>query len=146
MHSFDILVEPNTGRLSVTAMDRDFEHAHDEAEWVEWGARSPLQPLYPGPWLRDLDSVLPVAQTALAARAGADCPVLDSASLYLDDEAPRWQVVDIAFERRLPRTIRLDELRRHAAALGDFPLLARGNRLSVLPVTQAQWNAILALA
>ena len=74
----------------------------------------------------------------------------DPQSDYFDPrsppEAPRWQVVDIAFERRLPRTIRLDELRRHAAALGDFPLLARGNRLSVLPVTQAQWNAILALA
>ena len=37
-------------------------------------------------------------------------------------------------------------LRRHAAALGDFPLLARGNRLSVLPVTRAQWDRILALA
>ena len=49
------------------------------------------------------------------------------------------------FSVKLPRTISLDELRGHAARLGDFPLLARGNRLSVLPVTAQQWNAILAL-
>ena len=86
----------------------------------------------------------------VASQAYPDPTQFDPQSDYFDPrsppEAPRWQVVDIAFERRLPRTIRLDELRRHAAALGDFPLLARGNRLSVLPVTQAQWNAILALA
>ena len=86
----------------------------------------------------------------VASQAYPDPTQFDPQSDYFDPrsppEAPRWQVVDIAFERRLPRTIRLDELRRHAAALGDFPLLARGNRLSVLPVTQALWNAILALA
>jgi len=94
IHSFDILVEPNTGRLSVTAMDRDFEHAHDEAEWVEWGARSPLQPLYPGPWLRDLDSVLPSALAQLANRASGECLLPDSASLFVDEHgAPCWQIV-----------------------------------------------------
>lgn len=86
----------------------------------------------------------------VASQAYPDPTQFDPQSDYFDPksppEAPRWQMVDIAFERRLPRTIRLDELRRHAAALGDFSLLARGNRLSVLPVTQAQWNAILALA
>ncbi len=86
----------------------------------------------------------------VASQAYPDPTQFDPQSDYFDPksppEAPRWQMVDIAFERRLPRTIRLDELRRHAAALGDFPLLARGNRLSVLPVTQSQWNAILALA
>jgi predicted RNA-binding protein with PUA-like domain len=30
-------------------------------------------------------------------------------------------------------------------ALSDFALVRKGNRLSVLPVTEAQWRAILAL-
>lgn len=60
-------------------------------------------------------------------------------------ETPRWWLVDVGFERRLSRTISLDELRRHAAALDDFALLRRGNRLSVLPVSAAQWNYILDL-
>jgi predicted RNA-binding protein with PUA-like domain len=39
----------------------------------------------------------------------------------------------------------LDELRSHADALDDFVLLRRGTRLSVLPVTAAQWKHILTL-
>ena len=91
-----------------------------------------------------------VGTARVASAAYADPTQFDPLSDYFDPksspEAPRWQMVDVAFERKLPRTISLDELRRHAAALGDFPLLARGNRLSVLPVTCAQWDSILALA
>lgn len=91
-----------------------------------------------------------VGTARVASAAYADPTQFDPLSDYFDPksspEAPRWQMVDVAFERKLPRTISLDELRRHAAALGDFPLLARGNRLSVLPVTRAQWDRILALA
>lgn len=91
-----------------------------------------------------------VGTARVASAAYADPTQFDPQSDYFDPksspEAPRWQMVDVAFERKLPRTISLDELRRHAAALGDFPLLARGNRLSVLPVTCAQWDSILALA
>ena len=41
--------------------------------------------------------------------------------------------------------ISLAELKRRAAMLEDFALLRRGNRLSVLPVSAAQWAFILAL-
>ncbi|HRO87005.1 MAG TPA: EVE domain-containing protein [Chiayiivirga sp.] len=86
----------------------------------------------------------------VASAAYPDPTQFDPQSDYFDPKstpaAPRWQMVDVAFERKLPRTISLDELRRHADALGDFPLLARGNRLSVLPVSDAQWKTILALA
>lgn len=55
-------------------------------------------------------------------------------------------LVDVAFERKLKRTIALDEIKQHADALGDgFPLIARGNRLSILPVTAAQWKLLLAM-
>ena len=39
----------------------------------------------------------------------------------------------------------LAALKQHSTALGDFTLLRRGNRLSVLPVTAAQWAFILTL-
>lgn len=61
-------------------------------------------------------------------------------------EQPRWFLVDVAFERKLARTIPLDEIKQHADQLGEgFPLVARGNRLSVFPVTAAQWKLLLAL-
>ncbi len=60
-------------------------------------------------------------------------------------EAPRWWLVDVGFQRKFKRVVALDELRAQAEALGDFALLRRGNRLSVLPVTAAQYKHILTL-
>ncbi len=60
-------------------------------------------------------------------------------------EEPRWSLVDVGFVRKLKRVIPLTELKEHADKLDDFPLLQRGNRLSVLPVTAAQWKYIVGL-
>ena len=58
--------------------------------------------------------------------------------------AGRWSTS--AFVRKLKRPIPLDEIRGHADALGeDFALIRRGSRLSVLPVTAAQWKLLLSL-
>lgn len=62
-----------------------------------------------------------------------------------DPDNPRWLMVDVKFVRKLKRTISLTELKEHADALGDFRLLQRGNRLSILPVSAEQWSSILAL-
>lgn len=94
LRSFDILLDPGAGMLSVTAMDREFEQAVDATEWIKLSETSPLQPLLPGPRLRDLDTVLPAALAQLDARAGAGHVVPDSASLYTNEGgAPCWQVV-----------------------------------------------------
>ena len=61
-------------------------------------------------------------------------------------DAPRWYVVDVKLVRKFRRIITLDDLRQHAAKkLKDFVLLRRGNRLSVMPVTQKDWEFILTL-
>jgi predicted RNA-binding protein with PUA-like domain len=62
-----------------------------------------------------------------------------------DPDAPRWQLVDVTFRRRFRGLVTLDAMKAEADALGDFPLLRRGNRLSVLPVTRAQWQHILSM-
>jgi predicted RNA-binding protein with PUA-like domain len=60
-------------------------------------------------------------------------------------EEPRWWLVDVAFKRKLSRLIPLDELRAKADRLDDMVLLRKGSRLSVQPVTAAQWKTILSL-
>jgi predicted RNA-binding protein with PUA-like domain len=61
-------------------------------------------------------------------------------------DAPRWFVVDVKLQRKFPRIITLDELRAHAGKrLGEFVLLRRGNRLSVMPVAKKDWDFILTL-
>ncbi|MCG5501035.1 EVE domain-containing protein [Ectothiorhodospira lacustris] len=58
---------------------------------------------------------------------------------------PRWYRVDVGFERRFGAVIPLADLKA-APALSDMPLVRRGNRLSIMPVTEAQWEFILSMA
>ena len=63
-----------------------------------------------------------------------------------DPRNPRWYAVDVRLKRRLKRTITLADLRAHASReLRSMVLLRRGNRLSVMPVSAAEWRCILAL-
>jgi predicted RNA-binding protein with PUA-like domain len=57
---------------------------------------------------------------------------------------PRWFMVDVTYVRRLARTLMLKELKEQAE-LADLALVRRGNRLSIMPVTKAQWDFILSL-
>ncbi|MDA1076235.1 MAG: EVE domain-containing protein [Proteobacteria bacterium] len=61
-----------------------------------------------------------------------------------DPANPTWIMVDVKCVRKLKRTIGLDELKAEPA-LEDFVLLRRGNRLSIMPVSEAQWNVVLGL-
>ncbi len=62
-----------------------------------------------------------------------------------DPANPTWYVVDVELVRRLRAPITLETLKRNARALGDLLVLRRGNRLSITPVTAAQWRKVLAL-
>lgn len=83
----------------------------------------------------------------VAGKAYPDPTQFDPESDYYDPKStpdnPRWLLVDIAFDRKFKRLIALDEIKQHAEKLGDFALLRRGNRLSVMPVEKAQWNYLL---
>ena len=91
-----------------------------------------------------------VGTATVASLPYPDPTQFDKASHYFDPKAtpeePRWFLVDVAFERKLGRTIPLDEIRAHADELGDeFALVRRGSRLSVMPVSAAQWKLLLSL-
>lgn len=72
-----------------------------------------------------------------------------SSSVYYDPrsttENPRWIAVDLVYVSKLSQLIRLDKL-KNIATLIELPLVRKGNRLSVMPVTCAQWQTILALS
>jgi predicted RNA-binding protein with PUA-like domain len=84
----------------------------------------------------------------VATDAHPDPTQFDRKSDYYDAaskrEEPRWSLVDVKYKRKLKRVIPLAEL-KDRKELEGFALLARGNRLSVLPVTKAQWDFILGL-
>ncbi len=60
-------------------------------------------------------------------------------------ERPKWWMVDVEFVRKFEHLITLDSLRT-VKALEGMPLLRRGQRLSVQPVSAGQWSVIEAMA
>lgn len=94
----------------------------------------------------DIPGIYGIAEVVTTAYP--DPTQFDRKSKYFDEkstsEHPRWSLVDVGFVRKLKRPIPLDEIRGQADALGeDFALIRRGTRLSVLPVTAAQWKLLL---
>ncbi len=69
---------------------------------------------------------------------------------YFDPKAtvdhPIWEMVDVAFERRLPRYVTLAELRAEPKLAATMVLLRKGSRLSVQPVAEREWNIVLKMA
>jgi len=84
----------------------------------------------------------------ICREAYPDPTQFDRRSKYYDagsqPDQPRWLMVDVKFVRRLRRPVTLAELRADKR-LASLPLLRRGNRLSLMPVSPAEWEAILAL-
>jgi predicted RNA-binding protein with PUA-like domain len=58
---------------------------------------------------------------------------------------PRWSAVEVEFVRKLQNPLPL-ELLKTLPELSEFALVKRGNRLSVMPVSEEQWRAIETLA
>jgi predicted RNA-binding protein with PUA-like domain len=78
--------------------------------------------------------------------AEPDPTQFDPASTYFDAaspvDAPRWDWVTIAPVRPLRRFVPLDELKAMPELIA-CRLLAKGNRLSVLPLTEEEFAAIV---
>ena len=72
----------------------------------------------------------------------------DPESKYFDPKSstdnPRWILVDVEFVRKFKRPITLAELKANTGLEGMI-LTRRGNRLSIMPVSDEHWNLILNL-
>ncbi|MGR5353944.1 EVE domain-containing protein [Vibrio sp. DNB22_19_2] len=59
-----------------------------------------------------------------------------------DPENPRWMMVDIEFVRKTERLIPLSVMKA-VPELENMPLVKCGNRLSIMAVSEQEWEAIL---
>lgn len=80
----------------------------------------------------------------IAGGLAPDATQFDPASPYFDPkasaEAPRWLQIDVRL-RKKTRLLTLAEM-REAPELATMRVLQRGNRLSITPVTTAEWRAV----
>jgi predicted RNA-binding protein with PUA-like domain len=83
----------------------------------------------------------------VASTAYPDATQFDPQSKYHDAkstrEKPRWLHVDVKLARKT-RLLGLAEMRERPE-LATMRVLERGNRLSITPVTPAEWDAVLRL-
>ncbi len=82
----------------------------------------------------------------IVGRTVPDTTQFDAGNPYFDPksalEEPRWLQIDVQLERKT-RLLGLPEMRA-APELAGMRVLQRGNRLSITPVTPAEWQAVLA--
>ena len=87
-----------------------------------------------------------IAEVASTARP--DPTAFDRAHAGYDaksrPDAPTWVAVEIRAVERFPAVVALADLREDTAC-STLQVLRRGNRLSVTPVTEAEWNAVCRL-
>jgi len=82
----------------------------------------------------------------VASGAYPDHTAFDPESDHPDPKStpdnPRWFMVDVRYVEQFPKIIPLDELKLHTE-LASMPLLRKGNRLSVMPVGETEWQYIV---
>ena len=88
-----------------------------------------------------------VGTMKVSKKAYPDETQFDPKSDYFDPKAtrenPRWVNVDVKLVKKT-RTIKLEELRAHPE-LESMLVLKRGNRLSITPVNETEWQFIVSL-
>ncbi len=93
-----------------------------------------------------LPAIVGIAE--ICRTAYPDLTALNPAAAYYDPKStpdkPRWVCVDVKFIRKLVKPISLQRLKQ-CDALAGWSLIVKGNRLSVMPVSVPQWDAILAM-
>lgn len=87
--------------------------------------------------------------TGLAEVAGGPYPdptAFDRKSKYFDPKSdpdnPRWFLVEVKWKATFPEVVPL-RVMKEIAALKDMRVLQRGNRLSITPVTKAEFDCIV---
>ena len=94
----------------------------------------------------DVPGIVGIA--SIVGEAYPDHTAFDPENKHFDPgsqaENPRWYMVDVGFVRKLDRTIPLTDLKERPE-LSGMALVRKGNRLSVMPVAEAEWLFILSL-
>jgi predicted RNA-binding protein with PUA-like domain len=84
----------------------------------------------------------------VASEPYPDPTQFDKKSKYFDSKSnkddPRWCLVDVAYKRKLKRTITLAEI-KETKGLDGLILTRKGNRLSIMPIEKKHWDKLLSL-
>ena len=81
----------------------------------------------------------------VASKPYPDPTAFDKKSKYFDPKSdpknPRWILVDVSFKADIVRQVSLEEM-KSMPELVNMRALQRGNRLSIMPTTRSEFQAI----
>lgn len=87
-----------------------------------------------------------VGVARVCREAYADNLQFDEKSKYYDPksdpENPRWSMVDVEAVKAFPQMVALAKI-RELSDWEDSPLIRKGSRLSIVPVTETQFRSVL---
>ena len=144
------LVKSEPGEYSIDSLKKDKSTIWDGVR--NYQARNFLKDMKKGDEVIFYHSVTdPVGIAGLAKvnkEAMPDPTQFNKRSKYYDEKAtkenPRWFCPEFKFVKKFKEVLPLSDLKEQKA-LKDMTLLRRGNRLSVMPVTEKEFRAILKL-
>ena len=89
-----------------------------------------------------------VGEMTIARAAYPDPTQFDSEDAHYDPKSnpsdPRWLCVDVYYVQTFPQLVSLAEIKADPC-FSDLPLVARGNRLSVMPIARSAYERIVRL-
>jgi predicted RNA-binding protein with PUA-like domain len=89
-----------------------------------------------------------VGTMEIVSEAYPDPTQFNPESEYFDPKSPRdnprWLLRNVLFREKFKRIVPLSEL-REVPGLEEMQVLRRGQRLSVMPVTDREWKIVMAL-
>ncbi len=90
-----------------------------------------------------------VGTMKIVSDAYPDPTQFDPKSHYYDPKAPadgsRWLTRDVEFVEKFPRCVTLAEM-KSTSGLEDMLVVRKGQRLSVMPVSEKEWKIVCELA
>ena len=91
-----------------------------------------------------------IAGVAEVVKAGyPDTTQFDPESKYFDPKSdpatPRWFRVDVKFVEKFEKVLALSDIKQ-MHGITELPLVKKGGRLSVMPVTEQEWQQLYAAA
>ncbi len=89
-----------------------------------------------------------IGTARIVSEAYPDSTAWDPAEKHYDPKSTPdnsiWLMVDIQAEKEFARPVTLDEIKQ-TPKLQDMPLVRRGMRLSIQPVTQEEWDEVVSM-
>lgn len=81
----------------------------------------------------------------VASKPYPDHTQFDKKSKYYDPKStkdnPRWILVDVTYVKKFKDVLSLEDIKAEKR-LADLPLVRKGNRLSIMPVSDKHWEII----